>query len=72
MEDALQDCARGRPRPAGWRSRGAIAIALALLLLPGSIAADAQAPRLRLVGSGVPNIQPVLDDPAPAPRAVNS
>lgn len=31
-----------------------------------------QTPRLRLVGSGVPNIQPVMDDPAPAPKVVNS
>jgi hypothetical protein len=30
-----------------------------------------QAPRLRLVGSGVPNIQPVMDEPGPA-KAVNS
>ena len=30
-----------------------------------------QTPRLRLVGSGIPNIQPVMDDHAPA-KAVNS
>lgn len=31
-----------------------------------------QTPRLRLVGSGIPNIQPVMDDPAPTQRVVNS
>jgi small-conductance mechanosensitive channel len=28
-----------------------------------------QTPRLRLVGSGIPNIQPVMDDPGPAKQA---
>ena len=54
--------------PVEWESAGEIDDRITRELLD----ALGQTPRLRLVGSGIPNIQPVMDDPAPAQRVVNS